>query len=217
MRTQDRQSATPEADYKAIVIGGSAGSTVIIEEILSQLSRDFPAPIFVVQHLHESDDGGFAEYLERTCRLRIVVPCDKRPVEVGHVYVAPSNYHMLLERNKTVALSVDEKVNWSRPSIDVLFESAAHAYGTNLIAVILSGASADGAKGMMTVKECGGLTVAQAPNSAESPFMPQTAINAAHPDYVKPPQEIGRLLVELGTRSAERRPRNARKTENPDS
>ena len=182
---------------------------VIIEEILSQLSRDFPVPIFVVQHLHESDDGGFAKHLARTCQLKVTVPLDKQPIEKGCVYVAPANYHMLMERNRTVALSVDGKVNWSRPSIDVLFESAAHAYGESLIAVILSGANGDGAEGMKTVKRCGGTTVAQSPDTAESPFMPQAAINAAHPDHVKPPAEIAKLLVEVGTCSAQRRARNA--------
>ncbi len=209
MRTSDGQIIAPETHYQAIVIGGSAGSTVIIEEILSQLSCDFPVPIFVVQHLHESDDGSFAKHLARTCQLRVTVPCDKQPVEKGCVYVAPANYHMLLERNKTVALSVDEKVNWSRPSIDVLFESAARAHGTNLIAVILSGANDDGAKGMTTVKECGGVTIAQSPESAESPVMPKASIEASYPDYIRKPAEIAGLLVELGTRSAQRRARNA--------
>jgi two-component system, chemotaxis family, protein-glutamate methylesterase/glutaminase len=208
VRTSDGQITSAETHYQAIVIGGSAGSTVIVEEILSQLSADFRVPIFVVQHLHESDDGGFAKHLARTCQLKVLVPCDKQPIEKGCVYVAPANYHMLLERNKTIALSIDEKVNWSRPSIDVLFESAAHAYGTNLIAVILSGANADGAKGMTTVKEFGGLTIAQLPESAESPVMPQASIELSNPDYIRKPEEIANLLVELGTRSPQRRRSN---------
>lgn len=199
MRTSDRRCTTPAPCYQAIVIGGSAGSTVIMSEILSCLPPDFRLPILVVQHLHESDDGGFAEHLARNWELTLVVPCDKQSTEEGHVYVAPSNYHMLVKRNWTIALSVDDKVNWSRPSIDVLFESAAYACATNLVAVILSGASADGAQGMRTVRECGGLTVAQSPDTAESPFMPQAAINAAHPEYVQPPAEIAKLLAELGT------------------
>ncbi|MFH0825892.1 MAG: chemotaxis protein CheB [Pseudomonadota bacterium] len=209
MRTSDGQIIAPETHYQAIVIGGSAGSTVIIAEILSRLPHDFPIPILVVQHLHESDDGSFAEHLARTCQLRVLVPCDKRQIQKGCVFVAPADYHMLLERGGTIALSVDEKVNWSRPSIDVLFESAAHAYGTNLIAVILSGANADGADGMKTVKSCGGLIIAQSPESAESPVMPKASIEASHPDYIRKPAEIANLLVELGTRSAPRRSRHA--------
>ena len=209
MRIPDRRTTNAETRYKAIVIGGSAGSTAVISEILSQLPRDFPLPIFVVQHLHESDDGSFAEHLAQTCQLAVVAPCDKQPIEQGHVYVAPSNYHMLLEKDGTVALSIDERVHWSRPSIDALFESAAHAWREGLIAVILSGASVDGAEGMKAVKESGGLTVAQAPDSAESPFMPQAAINLAHPEYVLTPSEIPGLLMELSVGWAQRRPHNA--------
>lgn len=183
--------------FRAVVIGGSAGSTVVIQKILSQLPGDFPAPIFIVQHLHESDEGGFAEHLAHTCRLNVHVSCDKQPARGGSVFVAPANYHMLLERQGTIALSVDAKVNYSRPSIDVLFESAAHAYGTGLIAVLLSGANDDGASGMKTVRSCGGLVVVQSPETAESPVMPRAAIQAANPHYTKPPADIAALLVQL--------------------
>ncbi len=208
MRSQDDRGRTIDKPYQAIVIGGSAGSTVLIEEILSELSPDFPVPIFVVQHLHESDDGCFAEHLSRICRLRVTVACDKQPIETGYVYVAPANYHMLVERTKTVALAIDPKVNWSRPSIDVLFESAARAYGRGLIALILSGASADGAEGMKIVKELGGLVMVQSPDTAESKIMPLAAIEAAKPDYIQRPSEISRLLAELVVEQVPRRSAN---------
>lgn len=205
------------AAYAAVVIGGSAGSAMIFTDILSALPRSFPIPVFVVQHLHETDDGYFAEHLKRDSRLTVVIPFDKQPIEKGCVYVAPANYHMLLERNETVSLSVDKKVNWSRPSIDVLFESAAYACGSNLIAVILSGASADGAKGMRTVKDCGGVTIAQLPESAEFPLMPQAAIDEARPLYVILPAEMPGLIVDLGAGSAAGRLSNACSAKDLDS
>lgn len=203
MRPRDTQHVISDTHYTAIVIGGSAGGGVTISEILSMFPCDFPVPILVVQHLHPSDGDSFAQHLARSTPLRVVVPCDKQRFEPGCVYVAPSNYHMLVEREGTVALSIDERVNWSRPSIDVLFESAAHACGARLIAVILSGANHDGAHGMRTVKECGGLTIAQSADSAESPVMPQAAIDASDPDYIESPEDIARLLIELGTRRTE--------------
>lgn len=204
----DVENTAKHAFPRVVVIGGSAGSTVIIAEILSALPPHFPFPILVVQHLHSSDDGSFADYLEHRTQLRVAVAHDKQLLEPGCVYVGPANYHMLVERNGTIALSVDERVNWSRPSIDVLFESAAHAYGAKLIAVILSGANHDGARGMMTVRQCGGVTIAQSPDSAEVPVMPQASIDASNPDYVRPPSDIAQLLMKLGTSSMQGRPLN---------
>lgn len=195
----DKKASMQEREFGAVVIGGSAGSTVIFPEILGSLPGDFPLPVLLVQHLHETDDGYFAAHLERGCRLSVIVPCDKQPIERGYVYVAPANYHMLVERNRTVALSVDPKVNWSRPSIDVLFESAAHACRTHLIAVLLSGASKDGARGMRIVMEYGGVTIAQSPETAEFPLMPQAAIDETHLTYVVPPHEIAKLILDLCT------------------
>lgn len=138
----------------------------------------------------------------------MTVPCDKQPIKEGHAYVAPANYHMLVERNKTVSLSVDGKINWSRPSIDVLFESAAYVYGERLVAVILSGASGDGAEGMRIVKEYGGITVAQSPESAEFPVMQQTAIQACRPDYIPKAADIVRLLMKFTVDPSVRRSSN---------
>jgi two-component system, chemotaxis family, protein-glutamate methylesterase/glutaminase len=182
--------------YKVVVVGGSAGGGEALSAIVSLLSSDFDLPILVVQHLHTSDDGSLARHLARATRLTVVEPCDKEPIEHGKVYVAPANYHMLAEGNRTIALSVDEKVNWSRPSIDVLFESAARAFGESVIAVILSGASEDGARGMVAIREAGGLTMAQNPVNAVMPVMPKSAIDAGGVDEVLEPEEIGYRLVE---------------------
>lgn len=184
----------------AIVIGGSAGALVALEVILAALPANFAPPILVVEHLHASDDGAFARHLAHASVLPVIEPCDKAPIRGGCVYVAPANYHMLVEREATISLSVSEKVNWSRPSIDVLFESAARVWRDGLIAVILSGASADGAQGLVAVKAAGGHNFAQDPAGADTPLMPQAAINTGVVDEVLPPAEIARRLIELGKR-----------------
>jgi len=203
VRTTKTQQPERTVRYRAVVMGGSAGGVEALAAILSMLPSDFALPVLVVQHLHPRDDGSFARNFASATRLRVVEPCDKERIEPGCVYAAPANYHMLVERNGTIALSVDERVNWSRPSIDVLFESATHAWGEALVAVILSGANADGAKGMAAVKEAGGLTIVQDPASAQTPIMPQAAIDAGAAEEVLRAEEIGRRLIELGTRSGE--------------
>lgn len=190
----------------AIVIGGSAGGVEALGAILPMLPSDFSLPVLLVQHLHPGDCGSLARRLGRDCVLPVVEPCDKERIEAGRVYVGPANYHMLVEKEGTVALSVDEKVNWSRPSIDVLFESAARVWGHALAAVILSGASADGAKGIRAVKEAGGLTIAQDPASAQAPVMPRAAIESGAVDEVLTPREIGFRIADLGMRISEERP-----------
>ena len=184
--------------FRGVFIGGSAGGFDALKAILSVIPAHFNLPIFVVQHLHPSDEGLFAQNIGQTIRLAVVTPCDKERIEPGIVYVAPANYHMLVEKDGTIALSIDEKVNWSRPSIDVLFESAAYALGKAVIAVILSGANDDGTAGMRMVKQGGGLTIAQEPAGAEFPFMPQAAITAGVVDEILSAAKIGERLIELG-------------------
>jgi two-component system chemotaxis response regulator CheB len=181
----------------AIVLGGSAGAADALVLIVAQLPEDFPAPLLVVQHLHPSDDGSFARHLARTAHMPVVEPCDKEPIQGGRIYAAPAGYHMLAEKEQMISLSVDPKVNWSRPSIDVLFESAARAWPGAVVAVILSGANDDGARGMRAVKESGGHTIAQDPEDAQSPVMPQAAINTGAVDEVLPAAKIGRRLIEI--------------------
>ena len=199
MKTRDGRKLAPALEYKAVAVGGSAGGFEALEAILALLPSDFKPSILVVQHLHPNDNGSFARQLARTTRLSVIEPCDKERLRPGCVYVAPANYHMLVEQSGAIALSIDEKVNWSRPSIDVLFKSAAQAWGRLVIAIILSGANADGAKGMREVKEAGGLAIVQDPATAQVQIMPQAAIDLCTVDEVLCPEEIGRWLIELGT------------------
>lgn len=183
--------------YHGIVIGASAGGRDVLVKILSGLSENYAVPILVVQHRHPNDVNGFERSLKLKIPLPVVSPCDKQEIEPGKVYVAPANYHMLVERTGIIALSLDEKVKWSRPSIDVLFESAAHAWGKGVIALLLTGANSDGMEGMSTVKALGGLTIAQDPATAEEPVMPRSAIDAGTVQMVLTPAEIAGLLATL--------------------
>lgn len=180
---------------RGVVIGGSAGGFQVLVSILSALPDEFPLPFLIVQHLHVSDDGSFSQHLARASKRRVVEPCDKEPIEPGCVYVAPADYHMLLERKETIALSIDERVTWSRPSIDVLFESAAGPWGPDAIAILLTGANADGTRGMRAIRQAGGLTIAQDPACAETPFMPQSAINAGVVNEVLGVEQIAERLI----------------------
>lgn len=184
--------------YKAVVMGASTGGGEVLGGILSLLPRDYALPILIVQHLHSSDAGGFSQSLQRSTPLRVLTPCDKQVIEPGAVYVAPANYHMLCERTGHVALSVEEKVNWSRPSIDVLFDSARLAWGRKVIAVILSGANKDGAKGICDIRAAGGLTLAQDPRTAECAIMPQAAIDMGAVKEVLAIPQIAECLMNEG-------------------
>ena len=194
--------ATP----RAVVLGGSAGSLSALIDILKQLPQDYPLPLVVVVHLHSSDGGGLARYLDDALALRVVEAEDKTSPAPGHVYVCSANYHLLMERDGTLSLSVDERVNWSRPSIDVLFESAARAWDERLHAVILSGANDDGAEGMKLIRELGGVCIAQAPDTTTFPTMPEAAIRRAGIETVLPPREIGAALAALGLEVRAERP-----------
>ena len=190
----------PPSDFRAVVIGGSAGGVEALTVIISALPANFALPILVVQHLHQSDNGSFSAHIARMTHLPVIEPCDKERIECGHVYTAPANYHMLVNRDWTISLSVDGRVNWSRPSIDVLFESAALAWGKSVIAILISGANSDGTKGMGAIREAGGLTIAQAPASTEFPVMPKSAIDAGVVDQVLSVADIARLLAGLGVK-----------------
>lgn len=208
-RAPAQRPAEPARAYRAVVVGASAGGLQALTAILGELAADFALPVLLVQHLHASDGGRFASHLGQLTRLTVVEARDKEPILPGHVYVAPANYHMLVERDESIALTVDDKVNHSRPSIDVLFESAARVFGARLIAVVLSGASQDGAQGLRAVAALGGLAMAQDPASAEHPLMPRAAIAAAGVQTTLPPHGVARELSELGRGATGQEPRAA--------
>jgi len=182
--------------YKAIVIGVSAGGLKALIEILSALPQEFPVPVIIVQHRDSSSSSRLEEILNQRTAITVVQAEEKARSAAGRVYLAPGNYHLLIERDESFSLSVDERVNYSRPSIDVLFESASEVYLDRLIGVILTGASHDGSRGLKKIHDLGGYTIVQSPESAHSCTMPEAAIRASKPDEIVDLHEIaGRLIV----------------------
>ncbi|EPR43971.1 CheB methylesterase [Desulfovibrio sp. X2] len=185
------------AAIRAVAIGASAGGGRLLETILSRLPEGFAPSLLVVLHVHPDQDGFFVVHYDRLCPLPVQEGRDKEPVLPGRVYFAPPGYHLLVERTRTFSLSSDEKVNYARPSIDVLFESAAETYGEGLLGIVLSGANSDGAKGLLRIKELGGRTVVQDPAGAEHPTMPRAALELAEPELVLDVDGICDLLGTL--------------------
>lgn len=183
--------------YAAVVIGASAGGTRALQQILPRLPADFPVPIVIAQHLHPLQDGAAIIHFNGGCRLNVKDADEKETLRAGFVYFAPPNYHLLLETDHSFSLSIDPRVNFTRPSVDVLFESASDAFGARLIGIVLSGANHDGAAGLAYIKRRGGLTVAQDPADAEFSFMPAAAIEQADPQYVLPAGAIAALLIDI--------------------
>lgn len=185
-----------ESKYEIVVIGCSMGGMHALQVIFEAIPKTFALPIAVVQHRYKTSNEGLPAFLRRHANLDVVDTIDKQWVRPGTVYLAPANYHLLVERGE-LSLSVDEAVAYSRPSIDVLFESAADAYGAGVIGVVLTGANSDGARGAARIKKRGGLVIVQDPKTAESPAMPQAAIDATRVDRILPLDRIGPFLVEL--------------------
>jgi two-component system chemotaxis response regulator CheB len=182
-------------EFKAIVIGASAGGFGALKTIVALLREDLPAPVLIVQHMSPGTGDFMARHLDSVSKITVKEADEKERLLAGTAYVAPPNYHLLVEADGTLALSVDERVNYSRPSIDVLFESAAEVFGDKLIGIVLTGANSDGSAGLKKIKEAGGLTVVQDPCSAEVPTMPQAALSAVgNPDHVLGLEEIAKLL-----------------------
>lgn len=183
--------------YEAVVVGASAGGLNAFEKIFSKLSEDFSLPIFVVQHLLESDDSYLAKHLCQMTRLAAVEVVDKQPIKPGMIYVSPPGYHMLIENKQCLALSSEERVNYSRPSIDLLFSSAAKAYRDKLVGILLTGANNDGAEGLAAIKANGGAVIVQEPKTAAAPIMPQAGIDACEVDHIYALEKIANWLNSL--------------------
>lgn len=176
-----------------VVIGTSLGGFSALEILLGGLSCEFPVPIAIVQHRLAGGDDQLSLVLQVRSALPVSEPDDKDPIEPGHVYMAPADYHLLVDRG-SFALSTEQRVCHARPSIDVLFESAAHAYGAGLIGVILTGANRDGAEGLARVKEHGGFAIVESPATAESRIMPEAALAATQVDRILPISAIAMFL-----------------------
>ena len=183
--------------YEAIVIGVSSGGMNALKFIFSALPAGFRLPIIIVQHISAHSDNEWINILNDKSNLTIKEADEKEKIEIGNVYIAPANYHLLIENDKTFSLTIDEYVNFARPSIDVLFESAAESYKHKLIGIVLTGSNNDGAKGIKRIKEYGGLAIIQDPETAESPTMPASAIAAIEPDYILSLEKIIELLIKL--------------------
>jgi two-component system chemotaxis response regulator CheB len=182
--------------FKLVVIGTSLGGLSALKLLLAGLPADFPAAIAVVQHRHRDSEDMMSSFLRPYIALPIKEVVDKDDLLPGMVYVAPADYHLLVEAGY-LTLSTDEPVSYARPSIDVLFESAADVYGEFVIGVVLTGANQDGAKGLAAIKAQGGSTIVQEPSTAESPTMPAAAIATAVVDWVLPLSEIASHLTNL--------------------
>ena len=191
------QKAQNERKYEAVVIGVSAGGLAALDQILPQLDCHFCIPILIVQHIGADSDSYLPTHFDVRCAMTVKEAEDKERIQEGRIYFAPPNYHMLVEQDRCIALSIDEKVNYSRPSIDVLFETAAITYRQKLIGVVLTGANHDGAKGLARIKQYGGLTIVQNPESAEVDTMPRAAMGATEVDKILSLKEIASFLNKL--------------------
>ena len=183
--------------YKAVVIGGSAGSFQGVVKILSQLPKGFPLPIIMCLHRLKHVRNGFVEALSIKSVAQVTEPNDKENIKKGSVYLAPANYHMSVELGNFFALSTEEMVNNSRPAIDITLGTSAFVYKDKLIGILLSGANKDGALGMKAIHEKGGLTLVQEPSECMIDTMPKAAMALTHIDHILKIDQIVEFLREL--------------------
>jgi two-component system chemotaxis response regulator CheB len=181
----------------AIVIGASAGAVEALSELLPAIAQGLRVPTIVVVHLPPRHPSLLPELFRRLCSVPVHEPMDKQPVAAGTIWFAPADYHLLIEQDHTFSLSLDAPVKYSRPAVDVLFESAADVYQSRLVAVVLSGASDDGAEGALKVRKAGGFVLVQDPTQALMRTMPQAAMDRAEPQLVGSLARIAATLREL--------------------
>ena len=181
--------------FNAVVMGASAGGMKIVKDMVISLPKDFGLPVIIVQHVADTSDSKWADMLNEISLVHVKEAEEKEPIVPGKVYLAPANYHLLIESDYTFTLTVDDRVNYARPAIDVLFETAAEAYKERLIGVICTGANSDGAKGLLYIKQLGGKTIVQDPSTAEASSMPLAAIGEAAPEHILSPMGILNYLL----------------------
>lgn len=181
-----------------VAIGGSAGGVAAVSKVLAGLGAGFPLPVAIVLHRHTEGSDQLEKHLAKTTSLKVCAAEDKMPIEAGTVTIAPADYHLLIDDGR-YSLSTEERVQYARPSIDVLFESAARAMGSGVVAVVLTGANADGARGAACAKAAGGLVLVEDPATAEVATMPLAALAATAVDRVLPVTAIAAALVEIAS------------------
>lgn len=190
-------SRARDREIEAIVIGGSAGVLEVLRAIVAALPQDLRVPVLIVVHLPARTPTALHESFATISATPMQQVDDKEPLKGGRIYFAAPDYHLLIERDRCAALSLDEPVLYSRPSIDVLFQSASEAYGAALMSILCTGASADGAEGAFAVHRAGGVTVVQDPATCEAMIMPQSALELFTPDFVLAPNDIAALVGRL--------------------
>ncbi|MBT1075639.1 chemotaxis protein CheB [Geobacter grbiciae] len=183
--------------FRAVVVGVSSGGVDALKQVIGSLPADFTLPVMVVAHISPEADNGLALLLDELSAIRVKEADELEKAAAGTVYLAPPNYHLLVEKDATLSLSVDPPVKFARPSVDVLFGSAVDAFGHALIGVVMTGAGCDGSEGLGRIKDAGGVTVVQDPAGAVADSMPRSAIEAVGPDYIVPLEQIAPLLVRL--------------------
>lgn len=188
-------SAAPLQAQSAVVIGASAGGVDALLSLLPALPADFAAAVIVVLHVPATRSSAMPQLLSRVCQLPVKEVEDKETILAGRIYVAPGGYHLLVEPDRSFSFSLDEPVNYARPAIDVLFESAALTYESRLLAIVLTGANADGAAGLAAVKAQGGQCWVQDPREAQSRTMPEAAIATGSAELVLPLKDLGQRLA----------------------
>ncbi len=183
--------------HELVVIGGAAGSLSVVLNIIPLLKKEMNICVIVIFHRKSTEETGLLEMFSHRTDFEVREAGDKDELTAGILYVAPPDYHVLIEKDKTITLDDSEKVNYSRPSIDVTFESAADVYGKTLLCVLLSGANADGVNGLISARRLGAHIVVQDPNSADVPFMPQSAVDRVEVDLLLKDSNLNELAALL--------------------
>lgn len=182
---------------EALIIGGSAGSLDVLLKVLPDLNSSLTFPVIIVLHRKPGKESMLTDLLRTKTKMLVKEIEEKEPLISGKIYIAPPGYHLLIEKNKTFSLDASEKINFSRPSIDVSFTSAAEVFGKNLVAILLSGANSDGSDGLQKVHKTGGYTMIQNPDSAVARFMPEYASGHVEIDSILDPEEMANFINQL--------------------